>query len=154
MATAKIASFRKDLLSFKSIGLDTMCFIYQFADHPTYGELTNVIFTLMEEKHITAVTSMVTVAETLIEPEKKHAYEAITEYEKIFEHYPNLEVIPLNWHVARLTAKLKATYSILKLPDAVQLAATLLSNGRAFLTNDKKLMQVKEIPIVLLSSYT
>lgn len=153
MATAKIASLREHLLSAKRIGLDTMCFIYQFADHPSYGELTNIVFTLMEEKRITAVTSVVSVIETLVEPEKKHAYDTIAEYEKIFEHYPNLEVIPLNWYVARLTAKLKATYPVLRLPDAAQLAVALLSGSHAFLTNDKKLTQVKEIPIILLSAY-
>ena len=66
MGTTKIAIFRKTLLTHKRIGLDTMCFIYQFADHPIYGKLTNTVFTLMEERRISAVTATLKLEETLV----------------------------------------------------------------------------------------
>ena len=66
-----IKQFTEYLRTFKSIGLDTMCFIYQFADDPVYSPLTNTIFFLLEKQTIKAVTSIITVIEIFALPEKK-----------------------------------------------------------------------------------
>lgn len=152
---AKISNTRltQDLLHYKRIGIDSMCFIYQFADNPRYSPLTHTLFTLMEQKKIAAVTSTVSVVEAFVQPEIKHDEFLLLEYEKFFTHLPNLEIVELDWHVARLAAKLRATYKSLKTPDTIQVAATLLKSYKAFLTNDEKLKQIKEVKVLQLDNY-
>lgn len=153
METTKITTLLQDIRSLRRVGLDTMCFIYQFADHPIYGPMTNIIFDLLEQGKLSAATSTVSVVETLVAPEKIGDWTAVNEYENVFLHYPNLEVIPLDWHVARLASKIKARNDALRLPDAVQLAVAILAECDVFITNDKKLAHVKDIRVMVLDTY-
>lgn len=41
MERSKLEKFRQDILSAQTLGLDTMCFIYQFQDNPRYASFTN-----------------------------------------------------------------------------------------------------------------
>lgn len=150
---ARIEKFNKELLRQKHIGLDTMCFIYQFAQHPRYQPLTHVLFELLENKKITAITSIVTVMETFVLPEREGDQDLLSEYEKIFQNLPGLTVIPVDWAVSRLTAKIRAKYPKIRIPDAIQLSAALFSGCKIFVTNDDQLKQVKEIPVILLKDF-
>lgn len=150
---ARITKFTKDLLGYKHIGLDTMCFIYQFAQDSRYSPLTTILFELMENKKISAVTSTISVIETFVLPEQHGDQFLLSEYEKIFQNLPGLTIVSADWSVGRLTARLRAHYPTIRIPDAIQLSAAILSGCRAFVTNDEKLKQVKEIPIILLKNY-
>lgn len=153
MAKMSPKRFENDILRYKRLGLDSMCFIYQFSDDPDLAPLTHVLFSLLEKRKITAVTSTVSVVESFVQPERSQNALILSEYEKVFTHLPNLEVITVDWYVARLAAKLRASYKSLRTPDAIQLAATLLKGYKAFLTNDAKLKQIKEIKILTLKDY-
>lgn len=153
MGREKLTKFRRVLLEYKKIGLDSMCFLYQFADHQEFGPLTHLIYQLLEENKIQAVTSAVTIVETFVQIEKSSDQLLILEYEKFFTGLPNFELVELNWPQARLAAKLRAVYSFLKTPDAIQIASVLLRGCTAFLTNDRKLLKVKAIKILLLGDF-
>lgn len=149
----KIKRLQKDLLSFGKIGLDSMVFIYQFADHPQYGQLTNAVMELLGKKKIKAVTSTISVIETFVQPEKEENLAILNEYETVFQHLPNLEIMPIDWPLARLAAKLRAFYPAVRTPDAIQLSAPLLKGYPVFLTNDSKLKIAKELKVVTLKEY-
>lgn len=153
MERSKLEKFRKDILSAQTLGLDTMCFIYQFQDNPRYATFTNILFELLEKNKIQAVTSTVSVVEVFIQPENLEDAMIIYEYEQVFQLLPNLEILPIDWHLARLAAKLRATYGGIRTPDALQLSAPLLKTYSAFITNDKRLKQVKEIKMLILEDY-
>ena len=153
MVKSKIDTFRSKLLSLKTIGLDSMVFIYQFSDHPRYAPLTHVVFELLEQKKLHSVTSTITVAEVFVEPEKKKNQIIIAEYEKVFHYLPNLEIVSVDWQLARLASRLRATYKYLRTPDALQLAASLLKGYVAFLTNDDKLKKIDLLPIIILKNF-
>lgn len=148
-----LTSWQTRLLSLKHIGLDSMCFLYQLADHPTYAPLTQVIFELLDQKKITAVTSTITVAEVFVHAE--HSGDAITlsTYETMLQAIPHLTFVPIDWRLARLASKLRATYPKLKTPDAVQLSAALATGCRGFITNDKHIPRVSDVEILTLDSY-
>ncbi len=150
---AQIKKFQKDLLSFKKIGLDSMVFIYQFADHPQYAPLTNIVIGLLEKKKIEAVTSAISVIEVFVKPEKEGNLAILNEYETVFQHLPGLEILPLDWPLSRLTAKLRGLYPTIRTPDAAQIAAALLKDYPVFLTNDNKLKKVKELKVITLKDY-
>ncbi len=153
MGRVNLNQFRELLLSQQKIGLDSMCFLYQFIDHPQYEPLTNIIFELLEENKIQAVTSTISLVEVFVRAEKLNDRLLITEYEKFFYGLPNLDIVDIDWSMARLTAKLRAIYNGIKTPDALQLAAALMKNCSIFLTNDKKLKKVKEIKVMVLGDY-
>ena len=153
MATKKIASFKKLLTKARHVGLDSMCFIYQFANHPQFAPLTNIIFDKLNQQQLKANTSTISVIETLVLPERRGQSELVNEYTKVFDLLPNLEVISLDKPVARLAAKLRATYPKIRTPDAIQLSTAILSRSKIFITDDKQLKQVSQIDVILLSDY-
>ena len=150
---AKIKEFQKDLLSFKKIGLDSMVFIYQFSNHPQYSNLTNIVMGLLGQRKIGAVTSTISIIETFVKPEKESNAAILNEYENVFQHLPNLEIIPVDWPLSRLTAKLRSRYLNIRTPDAIQVAAALLEDCPTFLTNDSKLKKIKELKVITLKDY-
>lgn len=152
META-LARLTHDLLAAKHIGLDTMCFIYQFSKYPAYSSLTYRLFELINQKKITSCTSMVSVMETFVLPERLNDPTMLHAYENVFLNLPGLTIISVDWQVSQLTAKLRAHYPTIRLPDAIQLAAAILTNCSVFLTNDEQLRQVKEIKVKILKDY-
>lgn len=153
MGDIAINNFRKKLLKSSTIGLDSAVFLYHFADHQEYAPLTTVIFELMEESRIHAITSMITVSEIFVHAEKEHNQLIIMEYENFLQTMPNLKILSIDWHMARLASMLRATYKNVRLPDALQLSAPLLTNYSLFVTNDIQLKNIKEIEVILLDEY-
>jgi len=152
MGTNKIANFEKRLISAKKVGLDSMVFLYQFADHPLYAPLTAKVFQFLETKKIYAVTSAITIAEVFVRAEQVQDEETIFAYEQVFASLPSLSVIPLDIPLARLASKLRAKYPKIRLPDAIQLSAPLYKQCPLFITNDKKL-SITELDILYLDDY-
>lgn len=149
----RLNKFKHFLSGHPLMALDSMCFIYHFADHPQYAQLTSQIFQLLETGKNKAVTSTVSVIESLVLPEKQNNQLICFEYEKVFRNHPNLRVLPVDFSISRLAAKLRAKYSFLRTPDAVQISSGLISGCSLFVTNDKKLGKIKEITVGLLDDY-
>ncbi|MBI3955297.1 PIN domain-containing protein [Candidatus Gottesmanbacteria bacterium] len=153
MGLTRIDSFRKKIISLKHLGIDSMCFIYQFAQDLTYSPLTNTLFTLLESGKAESVTSTVSVAEIFVRSERLGDKITMYTQERFLTSLPNLEIVPITWDIARLASKLRARYAFLKTPDALQIAASLLSGCNGFITNDEKLKQVKEIKVISFDDY-
>lgn len=153
MGKTKIDKFKSELSSFKKICLDSMIFIYQLSDNPKFAPLTHVVFELLQERKIQAVTSTITVTEVFVQPEKEKNQFIISEYEKVFQHLPNLEIISIDWQLARLASRLRALYPKLRTPDALQISTALLKDYPAFLTNDEKLKNVDLLKVITLKNY-
>jgi len=152
MAT-KIKNLQEVLLQSSPIGLDSMCFIYQFSQDLRFSPLTNLVFELMEKKKIIAVTSTISVIETFVLPERHGDQFLISEYENVFLNMPGLTIVSIDWAVSRLTARLRAHYPTIRLPDLLQISASLLQGCNAFVTNDQQLKQVKEIQIISFNDF-
>jgi predicted nucleic acid-binding protein len=149
----RLNKFKRLLSSHPLMALDSMCFIYHFADHLQYSQLTNQIFELLETGKNKAVTSTISVIESFVLPEKQNNQLICYEYEKVFRNYPNLRIMPVDFNIGRLAAKLRAKYPFLKTPDAIQISSGLISGCSLFITNDKKLANIKEITVAILDNY-
>ena len=64
-----------------------------------------------------------------------------------------IDAVSLTAAIAEHAADLRARYN-LRTPDAVQVATALHSGCDAFLTNDRDLRRVTEIPILVLDELT
>ena len=61
----------------------------------------------------------------------------------------NITISSLTKDVSKYAAQIRAKYSGIKSMDALQLASAIVSGCDLFLTNDKQLRQVEEIPVLL-----
>ena len=143
-----MTSFLKGLKSQK-VGLDTMIFIYAFEEHPAYLPLLKDFFRVLENGEIEAVTSTISITECLVQPYRKKDFALAARYMVFFRNFPHLSIIPITDDVAERAALLRAHYN-LKTPDAIQVATTLISGCRAFLTNDETLASIEGIDILVL----
>ena len=153
MGNLRIGSFEEDIGNYKKIAVDSMIFIYHFANHPVYAPFSTFIFNQAEKGKLTLFTSMISIIECLVLPNKKNNLELVAEYEKVFQYFPNLKIIPLDWPLARLISKLRAHYPKTKLPDLANVAAGLLNEADIFITNDKQLKKISEIKTITLAEY-
>ncbi len=62
------------------------------------------------------------------------------------------EVVPVNDTVALKAAEIRSNYPFFKQMDALQLATALVSGADVFYTNDKQLLQFKELAVILQNS--
>lgn len=60
---------------------------------------------------------------------------------------------PISEIIAETAARLRGRYLFLKMADALQVAAALIVGADLFLTNDKQLKQLTEIPVAVLDDY-
>lgn len=65
----------------------------------------------------------------------------------------NLSLIEISAGIAERAGILRGQYVDLRTVDAIQLSAAIDVGADAFLTNDKKLKQVKEIKVLILKDY-
>lgn len=110
------------------------------------------LFSRLQENKLSAVTSVLTLSEIL-------AFERVQKDIVLFEKTknkltttPNLTILPVDEQIAQASAILKQTYK-LTLPDAIQLATALITNQKAYITNDDRFKKCKEIKILLLDEF-
>lgn len=133
----------------KTIGLDTMIFIYHLEDHPKYSLVTEKLFESIEDSKYVAVTSIITLIEILVKPKMEGNIIAIGDYKDLILTFPNLTVMDINLKIVDTASDLRAKYGI-KTPDAIQIAASIVGGAQSFITNDEGLKKIKDINIVLL----
>lgn len=132
---------------YKLVGLDTNIFIYHFEGNPKFIKYTNLVFEALAKQRIHGVTSIISLSETLSYPMPN---DIVKEIEEGFKSIPNLTILDLDYKIALEAAKMRRKYPSLKLPDAIQLATTILARAQILITNDKRIKAFKELPIILL----
>ncbi|OGG26067.1 hypothetical protein A2960_05945 [Candidatus Gottesmanbacteria bacterium RIFCSPLOWO2_01_FULL_39_12b] len=136
----------------KKVGIDAMCFIYQFQAHLLFGSLTSIIFSRMEDKKLHGCTSVLSLAEILSYPKLQLDRLSWEEERRKFWQTPNLKVVDIDSKICEAASILKVKYS-LTLPDAIQVTTAIFSKAEGFVTNDEKFRRVKELPVILLGDY-
>ena len=145
--------FKEQLAEHSVVGLDTSVFIYHFEAHPRYLPLTQELLTGVQAGQWSAITSAITVMELTVHPWKIGRSAVAREYEALLIHFPNLTLVDVTRDVARRAAQLRALHNV-RPADALQVAATLVENATAFVTNDRKLTRLSQvIDIILLDDF-
>jgi predicted nucleic acid-binding protein len=134
------------------IGLDTMVFIYHFEKNQRYFPITTFILNSIESGKVSALTSIVTLIETLAGPLKLKDKKLAEQYRLILTSFLNLQLLDIDQEIGSKAAELRAKYD-LRSPDAIQVATAMVSRAATFMTNDEGLKVVKEIEIVLLKEF-
>ena len=141
----------KELLEkYRIVGIDTVAFIYHFEENIGEGQILLVLFEMIENGKVRAVTSTITLMEILVKPKRDGNQKAADEYKFILQTFPNLEIRNIDAEVAERAAEIRAKYGV-KPPDALQVAASLINNAEVFITNDRELKKIREIEIIVMN---
>lgn len=141
-----------DIIGKGPVCLDTCVFIYYIEEHPSYINTVIKIFESIDNGHITAVTSGITLLETLVVPLRKKDQNLAKHYQQLLTESEGLTLLELNEELLYSGALLRANFG-LKTPDALQIAAAQLEKCTVFLTNDRRLPDIKGLKILQLSDF-
>jgi predicted nucleic acid-binding protein len=134
------------------VALDTAIFIYFIEQHPRYAAVLRPLFLQIDGGSIPAMTSALTLLETLVLPYRVGDRELAAKYEAILTHGRGLTLVPLDLPVIRAAAEIRGATSI-RTPDALQLATALLAKCPTFLTNDRRLPALPGLQVLQLESF-
>lgn len=134
------------------IGLDTAIFIYYIEEHPRYLPLLEPLFQAIAVGRLRAVTSAVTLLETLVVPYRRGESSLARRYEDLLTRSRGLLLVDLERPLLRATAQLRAV-SGLRTPDALQLTAAVTQACTAFVTNDRDFPGFGGLNVLLLEDY-
>lgn len=132
---------------FKHIAVDTMVLIYLIEKNPKYLESAKLAYKQSES----ILLSTMGLGEILSGFDKKSDQQGKLTFLSFLEYDKKISIIGFGKQEAISFAQLRAKYPSIKPPDAIHLSTAILSGAEAFVTNDKNLKQVEEIPVITLS---
>jgi predicted nucleic acid-binding protein len=130
-------------------GIDTMVFVYHFEAHEEFGPAAGRLLQAAEEGRCRLVCSILTLLEILVVPKRNGQEDLCRRYREIFQSFPNLTVLALQTEIAEIASDLRAKHSV-RTPDAIHIATAIRAGAAAFISGDKRLKPIKEIPILRL----
>ena len=133
----------------KTLFLDTAPLIYFMEAKEPYYTKVLPLFKANDKGNFQFITSILTLEEVLVVPFRKHKPVLVQKYEHILSSSTNLHLYDIGYQVAKKAAELRATYQI-KTPDALQFATAIIHKADFFLTNDKRLKKITEVPVITL----
>jgi predicted nucleic acid-binding protein len=128
---------------------DTAPIIYTIEKHIDFWPVLKPFWLSVKEGEATAVTSELTLLETLVLPIRQNNKTLINEYETLLTK-TDIVLSPITTDALRVAAKLRAEEN-LKTPDAIHAAAATASNCEYFVTNDDGFRRLTNIRVVVLS---
>ncbi len=102
---------------------------------------------------LTALSSVITLTEVLAKPVENGDEKLAKKFSEFLKHGKNLVVLEISEAIAERAGKLRGHYPYLRTIDAIQIASAIDAGADAFLTNDKKLKQIKDIKVLVLADY-
>jgi len=115
--------------------LDTSTVIYAIEGYAQYPNLKAALLDPLDAGAFTAVTSEITVVETVVGPRKLGDLTNEAKYRVFLTPSQNLITEPITMVVLEKVIELRAKYG-LKIPDAIHLATGILANCSVFVTRD------------------
>ena len=135
----------------QTVGVDTAPLIYFIEEHPAYLEMVLTFFKAVEKGKIAAVTSTVTMLEVLVHPLRHNDEVLAAEYRDILL-YSQLTTYDITPPIAELSAQLRSQHTLLRTPDAIQIATAVHAGATHFITNDIRLPTIPHLEIITLDS--
>ncbi|MBI4828425.1 MAG: type II toxin-antitoxin system VapC family toxin [Nitrospinae bacterium] len=135
--------------------LDTNISIYALEGYPAFTPALTEIFSRIDVGDLIAITSELTLAETLVKPlmdNNKPLYQA---YISALQPRNGFSLATVSRDILIAAASLRASNTQIRLPDAIHAATAIEHECASFLTNDNRLAALSEtkgMRVVMLSS--
>ncbi len=142
-----------ELQQINSIFIDTAPIIYYIEAHPQLGSLSKEMVNAFQQGNLAAFTSVITLAEVLPKPIEAGNEKLAMRFAEFLKHGKNLSLIEISESIAEKAGRLRGQYSSLRTIDAIQISVAIDVGAEIFITNDKKLQQIKEIKVLILKDY-
>ena len=107
------------------------------------------MFSAIDDGLLSAVTSELTICESLVHPFQNGDPDILQAYESLFSDNSGLDCIPVTRDLLIDAARIRAEHKFLKMPDAIHIATSKFAECDVFLTNDKRLSQVDSTVMLL-----
>lgn len=134
------------MIKHQHIAIDSMVMIYLIEGNDLFCD--QIKKTLRDAQRISF--SSFGLGEVLAGFEKTKDKQGKLKFLSFVESYKKMSIIGFGKQEALIFAELRAKYPSIKPPDTIHLATAISERAEAFLTNDTKLMCVKELPILML----
>lgn len=132
------------------VAIDTAIVIYFAERNEQYIEAVRALFAAADRGEARLVTSAITLLEVLVVPYRAGDAALAARYEKLLSRSRGLSLVDLGRPILRAAAQLRAVHGV-GTPDAIQLAVGLAARCGCFLTNDRRLPQLPNLPVVQLA---
>jgi predicted nucleic acid-binding protein len=142
-----------ELDNLETVFLDTAPIIYYIEAHPQFGPLVKEIVNCFQSGKLTAYSSVVTIVEVLPKPVETGNEKLAEQFSEFLRSGKNISLMDISADIAELAGKLRGQYPTVRSLDAIQIAASIKVRADAFITNDVKLKQVKEVQSIVLKDY-
>jgi predicted nucleic acid-binding protein len=134
----------------KRVYLDTNVFIYTVEGFSNLEDELRRLFEAIDVGQLTATTSELTLAETLVKPFAEGNKEYQEAYRKLLRRRRFFQLRPVSRNVLLEAARIRVD-TALKLPDAIHLATARSAGCHTLITNDPDFRKAADIPVVMLS---
>lgn len=134
------------------VALDTAIFVYFIEEDSRFLQIVEPIFTAIDQGALHGVTSALTLLEVLVAPYRSGNFPLAERYEALLTRGLGLRLVDLDRPLLKTAAQLRATVR-LNPPDAMQVAAALVTRCPIFLTNDRRIPPVPGLRILQLRDY-
>ena len=134
------------------VALDTQVFIYFIEEDDRFLPLVKLLFEAIDHGALPAAVSALTLTEVLVVPYRNGNAALADRYEAFLTNSRGLRFINIDSSLLKSAAQLRAT-TRLKPPDAIQVAAAIAGDCRAFLTNDRKITSLPGLNVLQLKNY-
>ena len=139
------------MTAFSSVYLDSASVIYFLDNVMPYKQIVRSILADGFRQGASFISSTILNTEYLVFPLRTRMFEKIAAFDE-FKAMLRLEMPAVTDEISCRAAALRAEYRWLKGMDALHIATALQSRCDVFVTNDRQLAQVTEIPVLLLDS--
>ncbi len=137
------------MTEYKRAFCDTAIFIYYLEKNESFFENAKNIFADSLRKEVEIVTSTITYEEYCVLPYRVGDKIRITNFNR-FINILKIKIFDISIDIANMAAVVRAKYPSIKSMDALQIATAIVSECDVFYTNDKQLLQVEELEVVVL----
>ena len=134
------------------VALDSAVSIYFIEQHPRFLSLLRPLFQHIDRGNALAVTSALTLLETLVIPYRSGDRDLAARYETILTNGRGLTLVPIDPPLLRLAAEIRAATSV-RMADALQLASAMITGCTVLLTNDRRLPALPGLTVLQLEAF-
>jgi predicted nucleic acid-binding protein len=134
------------------VAIGTQIFIYFIEEDGRFLPLVKPLFEAIDHGDLVGVSSGLSLMEVLVVPYRSGNSALAEQYEALLTHGRALRFIEIDRRLLKAAAQLRATFK-LKPPDAIQVAAALVSGCNSFLTNDRRIPAVAGLKILQVKNY-
>ena len=141
------------LIAGKLVFFDTGPLIYYIEEHPDYLSRADELFSALDSGAALGMTSVLTLQEVLVKPLREGQDDLAEKYRQVLTNSANVKLYGVDQVICEAAARLRAKYTWLRTPDALQIATAITHRAEIIVTNDEEWRRVLETVVFVLQDF-